>query len=146
MMLHTRRKKAKQNLVSLLVILAVTALSLFLELSQFNRYLDSLPDKNWEGLAAIGIVLFWVFFAVAAAICAILLLISIIGLFSHTQKTVIFTVLGIVAKLLYAVACILFAIVMYDAYPAGVTSKILYAVTAAAAITVSVLEIRKKEK
>ena len=127
------------------MILAVTVLSLFLELSQFNRYLDSLPDKNWEGLAAIGILLFWIFFAGVAAICEILLLISTVGLFSKAQRITAFTTLGIIAKLLYAVACILFAVILYDAYPAGVLSKILYAVTAAAAIAVSVLEMRKQK-
>ncbi len=137
----TAKKMASRSLATFIAQLVLLILSLPLELSQFNRYLDTLPEKNLEGLAALGIVVLWIVFAIAMAVTALMSLIAAVGLFGVKKRYLPFWITGIVSKILCAAALVIFVIVMWDVYPAGVLSKVLYGLAATVLIALASWDI-----
>lgn len=130
------------NLIIAVLCFGFIFIALFGEIACFQNYINSLPEKNFEGLGAIGILLLGIIMGFALAVCGTLVLISAIGcLKAAKEKTVkAQIILGFVGKILTAICFIVYFIVMLDAYPQGIFLKVLYAIVAVAATVASVFD------
>lgn len=133
------------NWVAFLGTAALIFLIFFLELAQFNLYMDSLPEgeNNGDGWAALGIVVIAIYAAFYLGICCILHLIAAIGVSRKVLKKGSL-IMGMVAKLLTVVGIILLNLLLLE-LPLHYT-KILYIALAIALIVCVVIEGKSIKK